>query len=213
MALTFSFDQIKLAKNENVNNSVLNRPLARLYTMLEEISVLQEIPESNATETVYLADVWNESNKKELQHTREWHTINQIADAIPKPALTDLTDVSRALPLTGQTITWNQNSGKWEFRKLPVKITDIQKFELVDDNPVNNSVMTWNSQMNSWIAQTVTKYIGVGYIYHQVCTRPTVIKLPTSTTALSGGEQIVITKIKPVDAGGESRYPVLITSR
>ena len=208
MALAFSFDQIKLSKNENFNNSVLNRPLARIYTMLQDLSESIALPSSNYAETTYLADIYDQNSNK---HFREWHTISKIYDIIQKPNLTDLPDVSKTLPITGQTIVWNQASGKFEFAKIPVKITDLNKFNLVDDNPVDNSVLTWNAALNSWVAQTVTKYIGVGYIYHQICSRPTVIKLPVSGAALSGGEQIVITKLKPENAAIEERYPVLIT--
>lgn len=212
MALAFSFDQIKLSKNENVNNSVLNRPLARLYSMIQDLSISIGVPNSTYNETTYLADVYSETGIDGNQHYREWHTINKIFDTLPKPALTQLADVSQAIPITGQTINWNQGSKKWEFKKLPVKINDLQKFDLVDENPIDNSVMTWNAGLNSWVAQTVTKYIGVGYIYHQICSRPTVVKLPNSTAALSGGEQIVITKVKPENASVEERYPVLITT-
>lgn len=208
MALAFSFDQIKLAKNENVNNSVLNRPLARIYAMLLDLSNSMGLPPSNFEETTYLADVYDQNTNS---WSKEWHTISKIYEAIQKPNLTELPDVSKVIPVTGQTVVWNQASNKWEFKKLPVKINDLNKFNLVDDNPVDNSVLTWNAGLNSWVAQTVTKYIGVGYIYHQICSRPTVIKLPVSTEALSGGEQIVITKLKPENASNEEKYPVLIT--
>lgn len=207
MALAFSFDQIKLSKNENINNSVLNRPLARIYAMLQDLSDNASIPISNYSETTYLADVYDQNTQS---RSLEWHTLSRIYDNIQKPNLTDLSDVSKTIPVTGQTVCWNQAQGKWEFIKVPVKITDLQKFNLVDDNPVDNSVLTWNAGLNSWVAQTVTKYIGVGYIYHQICSRPTVVKLPVSSAALSGGEQIVITKLKPENAGIEEKYPVLI---
>lgn len=210
MALQYTFDQIRLEKNENVNNAVLNRPLARIYTMLQELSLTINLPNSDNTEITYLADIYVE---KDGRHYREWHTIGKIAEILPKPALTDLTDVSKALPITGQTIVWNQANNKWEFKKLPTKINDLQNFSLVDDNPVDKSVITWNSSLNSWVAQTVTKYIGVGYIYHQICSRPTVVKLPSSTAALSGGEQVVITKLKPEDASTDELFPILVTTQ
>lgn len=207
MALAFTIDQVKLAKNENLNNSVLNRALARLYSMLQDLSVSVALPNSDATEITYLADVYSEVDGR---HYREWHTINKVFENLPKPALTELSDVSKVLPTNGQTVVWNPSNKKWEFKKLPVKINDLEKFSLVDENPVDNSVITWNSQMNSWVAQTVTKYIGVGYIYHQVCSRPTVVKLPSTQGALTGGEQIVITKLRPVDAQDSDRIPILI---
>lgn len=208
MALSFSFDQVKIAKNENVNNSVLNRALARIYSMLQEMSISVAFPNSDATEITYLADIYSEVDGR---HYREWHPISKIAANLPKPKLTELSDVSKIIPTNGYTVVWNSTNQRWEFKKLPTKINDLNKFSLVDENPVDNSVMTWNSTLNSWVAQTVSKYIGVGYIYHQVCSRPTVVRLPTSSTALSGGEQIVITKLRPVDAESTQRIPVLVT--
>lgn len=205
--LAFSFDQIKLSKNENVNNSVLNRPLARLYTMIRDLSLEKNIPISDHQEITFLSDIYNEDGS----HTVQWQTAGTLTDILEKPRLQQLSNVSQSLPITGQTINWNEGSKKWEFKKLPDKINDLNNFELVDENPVDKSVMTWNTQLNSWVAQTVTKYIGVGYIYHQICSRPTVVTLPTSKTALSGGEQIVITKLKPNNADANSRYPILIT--
>ena len=209
MALAFSFDQIKLNANENVNNSVLNRPLARIYSMLEQMSVAYDFPDSPYTETTYLADIYSEADQK---HYKEWHTVDKLTDLVPIPALTELSDTSKILPVTGQTIRWNQSLKKWEYTTLITKINQLEKASKISDNPVDNAVIKWSQSLNSWTADTLQPMIGVGYIYHMVCTRPTVVTLPTSIDALSGGEQVVITKLRPKDAAYGSLIPVLVTN-
>ena len=210
MALAFSFDQIKLNANENVNNSVLNRPLARIYSMLEQLSIAYDLPASPYTETTYLADIYSEPDQK---HYKEWHTIGTLSDLVPMPALTELSDTSKILPVTGQTVRWNQSVKKWEYTTLISKFNQLEKASKISDNPVDNAVIKWNQALNSWTAETIQPMIGVGYIYHMVCNRPTVVTLPTVPEALSGGEQIVITKLRPADSTTETRTPVLIVSK
>lgn len=206
----FTFDQIQLAKNENLTNSVINRALHRLYAIINDIinSGLY-IPSTNALEITYLADI---PNVETGQHERRWVSSTELFNNMQKPKLTELNDVTNVLPGNGQTPTWNQATNNFTFQKLPKKITDLKKFEEVVDLPLDGMVMTWNDQLNSWVAQTVPKYIGVGYIYHKICSRPTVIQLPVSNAALSGGEQVVITKILPPDLPAGQRVPILIVA-
>lgn len=210
MAAGFTFEQIKLAENENLSNSVLNRALLRLWKNVEEVksqSVL--FPESSGSETTILANIYNDSDQI---YTRQWYSISAFAKLIAKPKLVELTDVSTASPSSGQTLCFNATggtSGVWQFKNLPSKITDLQNFKNVADTPNENDVLTYTAS-KGWVAQTVTKYIGVGYIYHQVCSGPTEITLPSTAGALSGGEQVVISKVLPNNRGEIDKFPILI---
>lgn len=207
MALTWNFEQIKLHANENVTNSVINRALQRLYISINELAQTQlDLPNSDANEITYLSDVYNETDNT---HTRRWKTLSDIAAELPKPKVVELSDVQKIQPVNGQTIAWQQSNTRWEFKKLPTKINDLYNFSQVVDNPVDQSVLTWSDSMGSFVAQTVPKYIGVGYIYHQICTKPTIVRLPTASAALTGGEQVVITKFY-TPTSDNAALPVLV---
>ena len=209
----FTFEQIKLNANENLTNSVLNRALMRLWKNIEDLKSSSSIaiPEATANETTFLVDTYDSTNQT---HIKQWKTFTKFSDFVPYPKLTELTDISTSIPLNGQTIVWNKSSGTtgmWQFKALPAKIQDFNDFKNVDDNPLEGAVLTYTTD-KKWVAQTMTQFIGVGYIYHQVVNSPSVIKLPTSSTALAGSEQVVITKIIPDNAGDNDKFPILITT-
>ena len=122
MAAGFTFEQIKLAENENLSNSVLNRALLRLWKNVEEVksqSVL--FPESSGSEITILANIYNDSDQT---YTRQWYSMSAFAKLIAKPKLVELTDVSTASPSSGQTLCFNATggtSGVWQFKNLPSK--------------------------------------------------------------------------------------------
>lgn len=203
----YTFEQIKIAQNENLNNPVINRALRRLFENTNSGSSMQ-LPGTNDVSSpsiLYVAS--NGSDTK-------WMSVANLSDIVPYNPIISSPDIlsSGQPPSTnGMTLSWNISTnnnygGYWTYEKLKRSLADLDDVSIT--SPQQYQSLTYYN--NKWTNTTQETYLGVGYVKHIVCAEPTVIILPSDMEALNGGEQIEITRIKPNGANANWRFPVLI---
>lgn len=203
----YTFEQIKIAQNENLNNPVINRALRRLFenTNSNSSESLPGTDDVSSPSILYVA-----SNGSE----RKWMSVANLSDIVPYNPIISSPDIlsSGQPPSTnGMTLSWNISTnnnygGYWTYEKLKRSLADLD--DVTISSPQQYQSLTYYN--NKWTNTTQETYLGVGYVKHIVCTEPTVIILPSDMKALNGGEQIEITRIKPSGANANWRFPVLI---
>lgn len=213
MATKFTFEQIKINQNENLNNPVINRALKRLF----ENQLASQSSETLPSTTGLSATSLLVGNKDAAP---EWKSFTEVAQYFPTFELYRLSDVSPSVQselldsgANGKTIVWNFNNenGYWGLGNIPKSLNDLTDVSIVSPQDYQN--LTYRN--NTWTNATTEQFIGVGYIKHIICQEPTIIVLPTDLGNLSGNEQIEITKIIPqsyYESNLNDKYPILIVS-
>lgn len=201
----YTFEQIKIAQNEDLNNPVINRALRRLFENTSSYGS-NNLPSSDGVVSPSLLYLSSDGNLP------SWQSTTSIANLIPTRPLTAASDTPNNTPqVSGMGLMWDTSTGgsygSWVYTKLKNKLSDL------DDVAINGTPQQYQSLTyynNKWTNTTQETYLGVGYVKHIVCTQPSIIILPDDMESLNGGEQIEITKIIPSGAPSNYRYPVLI---
>lgn len=190
----FTFEQIKLNANENVTNAVINRALIRLWKNIDNVKNAKgvTIPEASANEPTILVDYVDETTNA---HVKAWQPLSTLHDfgGIANPKLINLLDMPGNPPVSGQTIVYGLNN-TWEYKPFPTSISQFPGFGMLSSNPPEDSILVYKNE-SGWTPQVQSEFIGIGYIQHVVCKENSVVILPTDMSSLSGGEQVVITKL------------------
>lgn len=209
----YTFEQIKIAQNEDLNNPVINRALRRLF---ENSSSTEKgnLPDSSSVTSASVVFI-NSTNIDEST----WLPVSSLASLLPPSNIYQAADAPGYMPTSnGVGLVWNtaanSSGGQWQYKKLKQKLSELDDVSIV--NPRQYESLTYFQ--NKWTNTTQETYLGVGYIKHIVCTQPTIIELPSDIEELNGNEQIEITKVIPDRASDDvtsqdNKYPILIITK
>jgi hypothetical protein len=213
----YTFEQIKIAQNEDLNNPVINRALRRLFENSSS-SEKGNLPDSSSVTSASVVFI-NSTNIDEST----WLPVSSLASLLPPPNIYQASDAPGYMPTSnGVGLVWNtaanSSGGQWQYKKLKQKLSELDDVSIV--NPKQYESLTYFQ--NKWTNTTQETYLGVGYIKHIVCTQPTIIELPSDIAELNGNEQIEITKVIPGqkssnspdgDSTQNNKYPILIITK
>lgn len=209
----YTFEQIKIAQNEDLNNPVINRALRRLF---ENSSSTEKgnLPDSSSVTSASVVFI-NSTNIDEST----WLPVSSLASLLPPSNIYQAADAPGYMPTSnGVGLVWNtaanSSGGQWQYKKLKQKLSELDDVSIV--NPRQYESLTYFQ--NKWTNTTQETYLGVGYIKHIVCTQPTIIELPSDIEELNGNEQIEITKVIPDrdpnnETSQDNKYPILIITK
>lgn len=211
----YTFEQIKIAQNEDLNNPVINRALRRLFENSSS-SEKGNLPDSSSVTSASVVFI-NSTNIDEST----WLPVSSLSSLLPPPNIYQASDAPGYMPTSnGVGLVWNtaanSSGGQWQYKKLKQKLSELDDVSIV--NPRQYESLTYFQ--NKWTNTTQETYLGVGYIKHIVCTQPTIIELPSDIAELNGNEQIEITKVIPDQSssgttgeGTTNKYPILIITK
>lgn len=209
----YTFEQIKIAQNEDLNNPVINRALRRLF---ENSSSTEKgnLPDSSSVTSASVVFI-NSTNIDEST----WLPVASLSSLLPPSNIYQAADAPGYMPTSnGVGLVWNtaanSSGGQWQYKKLKQKLSELDDVSIV--NPRQYESLTYFQ--NKWTNTTQETYLGVGYIKHIVCTQPTIIELPSDIEELNGNEQIEITKVIPDrdtsdETSQDNKYPILIITK
>lgn len=208
----YTFEQIKIAQNEDLNNPVINRALRRLFENSSS-SEKGNLPDSSSVTSASVVFI-NSTNIDEST----WLPVSSLSSLLPPSNIYQAADAPGYMPTSnGVGLVWNtaanSSGGQWQYKKLKQKLSELDDVSIV--NPKQYESLTYFQ--NKWTNTTQETYLGVGYIKHIVCTQPTIIELPSDIEDLNGNEQIEITKVipnqSPSEGGSTNKYPILIITK
>lgn len=219
---TFTFDQIKLSQNENVTASVLNRALIRLYQNIDSIITTSDVSFPTTGGRYYL----NVSNTTTGGSVLTWAALD---DYFKEKKFDHLVNVAADITATIDTLTNDQvlvwdNNKQWVNKPYIKDIEDLNDGKLfanINKNKNIGDVITWAGDNTGWLAQSPTELLGVGYIQHEVCRKPTIVNLPPIVETLEDGTQtnntggqVVITKLidNSIATVNNLKFPVLVVA-